>query len=225
MRRNISQEVKNKAAQLRKNGYSIGQISKELFLAKSTIHQWVKTLEGAAYYAKLGRKKWLKEIQPMGALAQRKKREKKITFIELEVQDEISRLQRTPDLEKSVLSALYWAEGSKGRGMLSFANTDPRLMALFITLLRRSYHIDESKFRIRMHLHWYHKEREVKKYWSELLKIPKSQFTKTYHKRRSKEKVFRKNIGGICFLIYNSDYLREQIVHFGYALGEKLMSP
>ena len=117
---------------------------------------------------------------------------------------------------------LYWSEGSKGRGMLTFANTDPRLMLLFITLLRNCYSLDESKFRVRIHIHWYHKEKNVKQFWSELLKIPEHQFTKTYHKKRSKEQVFRKNVGGICFLIYNSDYLREQLVHYSYALGEKI---
>ena len=64
--------------------------------------------------------------------------------------------------------------------------------------------------------------KKVKKYWSELLNIPEIQFHKTYRKKRSKERVFRKNIGGICFLYYNSDYLREQVVHYAYTFGEKI---
>lgn len=222
MRRYISIEVKNKAVELRKNGGSMGAIAKSLGISKSTAYEWTKNMEGAARFAQIGRDRWIKEVQPLGAQGQRRKRELKIRGIIQEVNDELSVFTQTKEVEKSMLSMLYWSEGSKGRGMLTFANTDPRLMLLFITLLRRCYSLDESKFRVRIHIHWYHKEKGIRKFWSDLLKIPESQFTKTYHKRRSKEKVFRKNIGGICFLIYNSDYLREQIVRYSYALGERI---
>lgn len=179
-------------------------------------------MEGAAHFAKLGREKWIKEIQPLGALGQKRKREKKINQIVADVQKDLKEMQLTPELSKAVLASLYWAEGSKGRGMLKFVNTDPRLMSLFITLLRQSYMLDERKFRVGLQLHWYHKDKKVRRFWSELLNIPESQFHKTYHKKRSKKRVFRKNIGGICFLRYNSDTLREQILHYAYAFGEKI---
>lgn len=222
MRRFISPQLRKKAQEMRKDGSSIGHIAKELHISKSTAHEWVKTIIGATRYAQIGKERWIREIQPLGAMGQRKKREKKISQIQKEVQVELTKLQVTPELNKAVLCTLYWAEGSKSRGMLNFANTDPRLMTLFITLLRQCYMLDERKFRIRLHLHWYHKEREIKRFWSKLLNIPESQFNKTYHKKRSKERVFRKNVGGICFLRYNSDYLREQIIHYSHAFGEKV---
>lgn len=222
MRRYIPLEIKKTAQQLRKKGNSIGQIAKELAISKSTVHEWTKTMAGARRYAQLGKERWIRELQPLGAIGQRKKREKKIALIEEEAQSELSNMTVTRDVQKAVLAALYWAEGTKGRGMLKFTNTDPRLMCLFLTLLRQSYVLDERKFRVRLHLHWYHKEKIVKMFWSNLLKIPETQFRKTYKKKRSKEKVFRKNVGGICFLQYNSDYLREQIMHYSYAFGEKI---
>lgn len=221
MRRRIPLEIKQKVKNLRKKGYSIGWIAKECSISKSTVHEWVRTMIGAKEYARLGKERWIREIQPLGALGQRKKRENKIAKIEVEVNEEIARLRITSDMKRAALSILYWAEGTKGRGMLKFTNTDPRLMLLFITLLRESYDIDETKFRVRMHLHWYHKERLTKQFWSDLLKIPSKQFNKTYWKKRSKEKVFRRNIGGICFLGYNSDDLRERILHYAYAFGER----
>lgn len=222
MGRYVSIEIKNEAIKFRKNGDSIGVIATKLGIAKSTAYEWTKNIEGAARYAEIGRKRWMQEIQPLGALGQRQKRELKIQKICQEVNEELLSFTQTKEIEKAMLAMLYWSEGSKGRGMLVFANTDPKLMLLFITLLRRCYSLDEGKFRVRIHLHWYHKEKLIKKFWSKVLKIPESQFTKTYHKKRSKEKVFRKNIGGICFLIYNSDYLREQIVRYSYALGEHI---
>lgn len=222
MYRFILPELRRKAEEKRRKGNSIGQIAKDLHVSKSTVHEWVKTIEGATRYAQLGKDRWIREIQPLGALGQRKKREKKIALIQSEVQNELKMLQVTNELNKAVLCGLYWAEGSKNRGMLNFANTDPKLMTLFITLLRRCFPLDEQKFRVRLHLHWYHKEQEVKKFWSNLLKVPEIQFSKTYRKKRSKERVFRKNFGGICFLRYNSDYLREQIIQYYQAFGEKI---
>jgi transposase-like protein len=223
MRKNLPIETKNAAIELRKKGGSIGAIATSLGVSKSTVYEWTKNMEGAARFAEIGRNRWIKELQPLGAQGQRRKRELKIQKIIQAVNEELLNFTPVKEIEKAMLAMLYWSEGSKGRGMLVFANTDPRLMLLFITLLRNCYSLDESKFRVRIHIHWYHNEKRVKQYWSELLKIPQSQFTKTYHKKRSKEKVFRKNIGGICFLIYNSDYLREQIVHYSYALGERIV--
>ena len=216
------EETKERAKTLRKQGYSFGQLTKELGIAKSTLHQWVRGLKRPKKFTRRDRIRWIKEIQPLGAIGQRKKREKKIALIAEEAQNELSNMEVTTDIQKTVLAALYWAEGTKGRGMLKFTNTDPRLMCLFITLLRQSYKLDERKFRVSLQLHWYHKEKKVKKFWSNLLNISESQFRKTYWKKRSKEKVFRKNVGGICFLQYNSDYLREQILHYSYAFGEKI---
>ena len=122
-----------------------------------------------------------------------------------------------------MLALLYWAEGSKGRSIVCFANTDPKLIKLFVTLLRSSFELDESKFRVRVHIHHYHDEEKVKKYWSDLTNIPLSLFNKTYHKQRSKEKTFRTNIGGICFIKYNSVYLQERIMQYAYKVADKLL--
>lgn len=222
MRRVIPEKIKQNVKTLRTQGLSIGQIANKVGIAKSTVYEWTKTIDGAAKYAELGRVRWLKELQPLGAMGQRRKREKRIAQLELTTKNAISEFEITQDVQKAILSALYWAEGTKVRGILTFANTDPKLALLFITLLRNCYTLDESKLRIRLHLHEYHDEDNIKRFWSNLLKIPIRQFTKTYLKHRSKEKTFRRNIGGICFISYNSVYLKEEIVQFGQILGEKI---
>ncbi|MCL4360390.1 hypothetical protein M1555_04030 [Patescibacteria group bacterium] len=222
MRRYIPERTKQRARTLRRQGRSIGQIANDVLVAKSTVYEWVRSMSNERKYALMGRQKWIREIQPLGALAQKRKREEKIQKIVTETKQEINSLDIGSTTKKAMLAMLYWSEGCKGRGPLVFVNTDPRRMKLFITLLRHCYHIDECRLRVRLHLHWYHNEAKVKKFWSALLSIPETQFMKTYRKDRSKEKTFRRNFGGICFLRYNNDYLREQIVHFSLALGEHL---
>lgn len=225
----IDSSVKEKAIQLRQQVHSIGDIAKELHVAKSTVYEWTKTLEGSARFAKLGRERWLKFIQPLGAQGVHNKRVARLEQLDSEIHSEVQSIVLSRNLFVAMTVMLYWAEGGKTRGMFQFANTDPKLMLLFITLLRQSFDIDETKFRLRLNLHWYHKESEVKRFWSDLLHIPLAQFQKSYRKKRSKERRFRKNVGGICFLRYNSEYLRERILRYAYALGDKItqvqMSP
>lgn len=218
-----SKEIKDKAKQLREKGYSYGDLTRELNVSKSTLHQWIRGIKRPEKFTRRDRIRWIKQIQPLGALANKRKREQFLQDLREETHQELSSIILERQAKKGILSMLYWAEGSKGaHEMLNFANTDPRLTLLFITLLRQCYQLDESKFRIRLHLHYYHKERDVKKFWSQILHIPISQFTKTYRKKRGKEKTFRKNFGGICFLKYNSVLLKDRVVEYAYALGEKI---
>lgn len=214
--------IKERAKLLRKQGYSYGQLTQELKVAKSTLHEWIRGVKRPAKFSKLDRIRWIKEIQPMGAQGNKRKREKMIDQIIKETEKEISKLRISKETEKAVLSMLYWAEGTKVRGALQFANTDPKLILLFVTLLRQCYELDESKFRIRLHLHYYHKVKKIKAFWSKLLDIPITQFEKTYRKHRSKEKTFCRNFGGICFIKYYSVNIKEKIVQYAYALGEKM---
>lgn len=223
MRRRWPNIIKERAKILRAKGFSYGTLTRELKVSKSTLHQWICGIKRPKKFTKLDRIRWINEIQPLGAQANKRKRENFIQSLKDEIESELKTLTLDINIKKVILSMLYWAEGSKGvREMVTFANTDPRLTLLFITLLRQCYTIDETKFRIRLHLHYYHKEKDVKNFWSMLLHIPLTQFTKTYRKTRSKEKTFRRNFGGICFLKYNSVRQKDSILEYAYLFGEKI---
>ncbi|MDP3758171.1 MAG: hypothetical protein Q8Q86_00475, partial [Candidatus Daviesbacteria bacterium] len=91
-------------------------------------------------------------------------------------------------------------------------------------LLRKCYKIDEEKLRIRLHLHYYHRIKTAKKFWSDLLKIPLDKFGKIYIKKRSKRKRFRKNFMGICFINYLDSNVRKEVLEIGYQLQKILES-
>lgn len=223
LKKRWSVEIKDRAKFLRLQGYTYGQLVKELDVPKSTIHVWIRGTKRPVKFSKLDRIRFLREIQPLGAKRNKKIREEKINQIINQVNSDVLNLNLNKNSKRTLLSILYLAEGGKGRReIVNFANTDPRLTLLFVTLLRECYELDEAKFRIRLHLHYYHRVKVIKKFWSELLSIPKNQFTKIYRKSRSKEKTFRRNFGGICFVKYNSLYLRERIVYYGYSSIEKL---
>lgn len=224
MKHNWNNIIKEKAKKLRQKGLSYGQLVCELGVPRSTLHQWVHNYKRPIRFTKLDRIRWIKKIQPLGAQGNKQKRERKLKQIIKKVQKETDSIPIDKTVSKMLLAMLYWAEGTKTGGTLQFVNIDPKLMLLFITLLRKCYHINEKKLRVRLHLHYYHRIKKVRKYWSNLLKIPEEQFNKSYRKKRSKEKNFRRNFGGICFLRYNNTYLKEEILQFAYSVAKKMSS-
>ena len=69
---------------------------------------------------------------------------------------------------------------AKTQDTLAFANSDPRLIRIFVTWLRRFFDIDESKLRVRLYLHEGLDLDAATAFWSDVTEIPPSQFYKPY---------------------------------------------
>lgn len=223
-----SQEVKNKARKLRLQGSSFGEIKKLLGIPKSTLHTWVIDIPRPAHLQYTKGAEWLKKIRLLASAAIKRKRNLEIQIIIDEVKQEVHswNFLNSKQIQKAFLSLLYWAEGQKlpERGApVKFANTDPRLVLLFVTLLKNCYDIDPKKIKIRLYIHWYHNEKLVKEYWKRLLNLDEKQIYKMYRKKRSKTKRFRKNFMGICFVTYQSVDLRQRIIHTAYQIQNLLI--
>ena len=135
MKKNWSESVKKEVFKLRKEGISYGVLSDKFHIAKSTLHYWLSSIEYTKENVFRSRENWIKSIQPMGAMANHKKRIDRLKSIEARTISEINENSHIIKSKKALLAMLYWAEGSKGRGdIVTFANTDPELINLFITL-------------------------------------------------------------------------------------------
>lgn len=221
------EEIKTKAKLLRRKGYSFGQLTKEFGVAKSTLSTWFKGFPNPDHLYFINRKQWLNLIRKKSNEVLRNKRNFEVEQIANRVKEEVASwgFLNNKAIQKSFLSLLYWAEGEKlpARGaQVRFANTDPRLALLFLTLLRNCYALDESKIRIALHLHWYHNVKQMRRFWSKLLSVNESRFLKPQLKRRSKVKRFRKNFAGICFVRYSSVDLRWEIMETGYNIQKRI---
>lgn len=78
---------------------------------------------------------------------------------------------------------LYWAEGTKHRTRVDLANTDPKLVLVFLRFLREICGVAESRFRGSLFIYEGQDAGEIRRYWSSLTRIPESQFTKPYVSR------------------------------------------
>jgi len=111
------------------------------------------------------------------------KEEQHLRFIKKPPTFKISKL--TPRLKElqAIGAMLYWGEGYKNaqeNSVVDFANSEPGMILLFLTFLRKVYNVDEK--RLRMYLYCYSDQNihALKRYWSRLTGIPQSRFSKPY---------------------------------------------
>lgn len=216
--------IKKKAEKLRSERKSYREITKLLEIPKSTLSEWL----GKKYPGLFNRKAQLlhlARVRPLAIAAKKAVAIRQKAALREKVHREISAYPwRQTGFLKSILAALYWAEGAKHKGVsgLKFVNTDPKLALFYITLLRKCYKLDEAKFRIRVHLHYYHNITAARNFWSELLQIPLGQFGRIYIKKRSKTKRFRQNFKGICLISYLDSAIRKELLEIAFQLQENL---
>ena len=175
---------KEKALELRKLGYSINEIVKELGIAKGTASVWIRDVV-LSEQAKIrlgnrlkeGHKNYCRQV----ALKRAKKEEIR-KQIENKAQNTVLSLHSNINDKKMLCAFLFWAEGGKSKPYIDFTNSDPNMIRTFLHLLRNCFKIDESKLYAIVHIHGYHNDNEIKDFWSNITKIPLCRFYKSYKK-------------------------------------------
>lgn len=83
---------------------------------------------------------------------------------------------------KAIGVMLYWGEGCKSdkMGVVDFANSDEKMIVLFVKFLREICGIKEERLRGYLYLHANQNIEKCIKHWSNIAKIDKKQFTKPY---------------------------------------------
>lgn len=181
----IKKHFKIKAAKLRGKGMSIKEIADNLGMAKSTVSLLVRNLPLSEKANKilLEKRKAGRAKASQVLIKNRIKRQNAAHEKALEI---LHRFELNKEFYFIISSLAYECEGGKSNfGVLEFTNSDPLLIRMFLSSLRQSFSLDESKFRVMMHLHSYHIEAKEKHFWAEVTGIPESKFLKTFQKKES----------------------------------------
>lgn len=207
---------KLEAVKLRKEGKTYGEIQNILNvkIPKSTLSNWCKDIS-LSFQHKLRIDKCILESAKKGraiALAvNRARREDYLKSIEKRV-SYLGRLMKDKDIAKISLAMLYLGEGSKGyRKSLMLGNSDPETISLFLKLFRYCYTINESKFRCTLQCRADQNIIKLETFWSEITKIPLTQFYRARIDPRTIGKKSKKPYyKGVCRIDYfSADILNE----------------
>ncbi len=221
--------TKTRARELRKAGYTYQEINEALGgdIPKSTLSNWVsdvlltpeqrqriveKEREGAARGRRGG-------LWGGGAGWNREMKRRRLEDARQQAEPVVDRLVENKDALILMASALYMGEGAKAEDAFGFGNSDPRLVRAWVTLLRRNFDIDESKFRCQLAISEGMDEETLKEYWSKVTSIPVSQFMKSSIKRGPVKRT-RPGYQGVCLVHYYSIAVRRYID----AVGEGVLS-
>ena len=178
--------IVTKARQLSKLGWSNRAVASELGVKSSTISRWCAQIEsprvkGIIDYYQNQRNKFFS-------------------------MDHLTVAEISPKSAKLYTALLYWCEGSKypADSRVCFTTSDVEMQRLFIALLRKGFKLDESKFRIWLQIHTDQNKNHIFSYWSNILKIPETQFIKPRITQKRGGR-YRNVYYGTCTLRYH-DY-------------------
>lgn len=219
-----SKKLKDKAIKLRKLGKTYAEINKLLngCIPKSTLSYWCKSLNLSLGYERKVEEYNKFNLEKARAAAQISKRicrENNVKRIINENSHLVGNL-KNKDIAKIVLTVLYMAEGSKrANGSITFGNSDPLIIGLFLNLLRLCYIIDETKFRCTLQCRADQDIKKLEDFWSGTTNIPLAQFYKARVDPRTINKPSKKkDYKGVCRINYFSAKIYHELVNIAKLL-------
>jgi transcriptional regulator with XRE-family HTH domain len=192
-RPNAKDDLRDKARELRLQGWTYDQIQVELGCSRSSISLWVRDL------SRPERKRTPEEASAIArrgweATLQRREGERQQT--KTAAAQEIGELS---DRELFLIGVgLYWAEGSKDkpharRERVVFVNSDPRMIRLYLAWLDL-LKVEREHIRFHVMIHESADVAAAESYWANLVGSDRNSFGKTTLKRHN-PKTVRKNTG------------------------------
>ena len=192
-RPNAKDDLRDRARELRLQGWTYDQIQVELGCSKSSISLWVRDLpkperRDPTEQAKLAsQKRWEHELAVRDKQRQRTKEVARREIGELS------------DREVFLIGVgLYWAEGAKDkpydrRENVAFVNSDPGMIKVYLAWLDL-LQVERERLRFTIMIHENADVLGAERYWADLVDADASAFTKTTLKKHN-PKTVRRNTG------------------------------
>lgn len=218
----MKNNIQTEAVNLRKTGKTYLEICSILGqkIPKSTLSYWsrgLKLSDKSIEKIKETTKINLNRARSKAVLTNKLKRQKYLKDIYEKNLHLLSLLDHNSDIAKIVLAILYLTEGAKHqKGSVMFGNSDPKIISLFLKLMRRCYNIDESKFRCTLQCRADQNINELEKFWSKTTDIPVNKFYKARVDPRSINKISRKkDYMGVCRIDHFSAHIFNELMIIG----------
>lgn len=214
---------KEEARKLREEGESYKSIERTLKIPRSTLSEWFRD------------EQWSKNIKEK--LKQKNAQENVSRIIKLNNArgEELARLyERAREEARNELAflkfhplfisgmMLFWGEGSKTiKSQVRVANTDPKLLRVFVLFLEEIAGIQKDDIRASLLLYPDLKETQCRAYWAEHIGISESNFLKaSYIRGRHQTNRLR---WGVCTVYVSSTYFRVKMLEWLTLLPNALL--
>jgi hypothetical protein len=220
-------ELKDKAISLRKKGFSIGKIERDLGIPRSTLSGWLKNIK-----LNEKQKKALIQDRHSGLM---KARQKAILWHNAQKQKRLKQAEegarailKNIDINNNffleiAMAFLYLGEGSKKNIETALGSSDPKILKFFLKGLQRVYKIDINKIKCELHLRADQNPVKMKRYWSETLHLPISNFNQVYIDKRTTGTVTYPHYMGVCHMRCGNVAIQRKLIFLANLYCEKLI--
>jgi transposase len=187
-RPNAKDDLRERALELRGQGWSVNDLATKLGVAKSTAHAWVKHIPLDPDSDRARRKQEHAAAMAAGRWdAKREERDRCQAEVQAEAAGAVGDLS-----ERDLLligAAIYWCEGAKSKpwrrlDRLTFINSDPSLLVLFLRFLAICGRGKET-VRYRVHIHETADAEAAADWWAARLEVPRELFQRPTIKRHA----------------------------------------
>lgn len=199
-----SYQLKAKAIQLRRLGFSIPQVEAQVRIPRSTLSGWFRSVTLTAKQRDALHKRWqqgLVTARKKAALWHSSRKQQRIELMKKEVDDFCSH----PFLKEKIvlevaLAMLYLGEGTKRKSELGLGNSDPKIIKFYIDALEKLYGISRTQMSVQLHLRADQDEQKLKTYWSRQADIPLGKFGYVLRDKRTAGKPTYPGYNGVCYI-------------------------
>lgn len=207
--------LKNKAIDLRQEGYSYSFISKKLNIAKSTLSYWLSEIEYKPNIYTLNK---IGKARTSAMVSKSKKKLDSILNAKKEAKNEIGQLTNRDIFMLGL--GVYVGEGNKTHDIIRVANSEPKIIRFTIKWFQVVCGLQISNFAIRIHMYPDNNENRSLHFWSKSTGIPISNFKKSSIDRRQDKKKLKngKLPFGTAHLLIKSNGNKD----FGVLLARKI---
>jgi transcriptional regulator with XRE-family HTH domain len=177
------QNIKQKAIDLRKAGYSYNYIAEYVPVTKSTLSEWLRDIPffpNKHTIDTIGNARIASGVYKHGIMME--------SFREAE--DESKKLiSNLSDRDIMMLGlGIYIGEGAKTVGITRIINSDPKIIKLMIKWFKISFGVTTEQFKVRLYIYPDNNEKECIEYWSKQIGIPRNNFHSSYVDVRTNKK-------------------------------------
>jgi len=193
-------------------------------IPKSTLNYWIRDIiPPESYQIKLAQQAQahINKVRVMALAKSQQLKKDRLDKIKSKNKSLVGSIDKSVAI--LILSTLYWCEGAKypSHSGIRFGSSDPKMIKLFLTLLRHCYDLDESKFRLTVQCRADQDVIELAEYWQQVTGIQEFQHYKPHIDKRTIGKpTKRENYKGVCVIDYFNTNLQCELQFTGKMLGD-----
>ena len=220
-------KLKGRAQHLRRKGYSVRKIERNLGIPRSTLSGWLRDIK----LTDLQKKKLLRDWKE-GLVTARKKavlwhnnqKEERIKEAEKEALKTLAGINiEDKKILELTLSILYLGEGAKKSEETAIGSSDPLILKFFLTILRMLYKIDADKIKCQLNLRADQSPQEMRHFWATELNLPETNFTYIALDKRTIGTKTYPSYKGVCHIRCGSAAIQRKLIYLSNEFCEKVI--